>query len=395
MSDKNLHEHAGAIQATIKKLAGEHQAFAEHAAERVADLERASYPGLNFPALRNALCGHVQADDVDWVTDGIYLVGCGPWDHDEFAAFLASRGFDLLDELRGGCLVVFGAHGWSNEDLEPVTRLVSDGGATLFTQEMFVAGLIRNADPVTFLEDDSITEICDQHEPVQFFTNEFPWPVWPASESDEDERDLDDYENYEWADESALKRLGYNAQQDGPSAEQRRAILQRAFSLNLDEVADPENVSRWGEPNTARRLVALASFLNWLVRFQGAGKPDAAEKWQSDAKWLRQTFYKPTMGFAWPEVKTDGRRKPARRRTPNAAFMKPLRVSPMLAAVIGSDPLPRTEVVSRLWAYIKKHKLQDPVNKRMVNADAKLRVIFGKDQVSMFEMAGLIGKHVK
>ncbi len=75
--------------------------------------------------------------------------------------------------------------------------------------------------------------------------------------------------------------------------------------------------------------------------------------------------------------------------------MKALTPSAALAAVVGSNPLPRTEVVSKLWVYIKKNKLQDAVNKRMVNADAKLKEIFGKAQVSMFEMAGLIGKHVK
>jgi chromatin remodeling complex protein RSC6 len=75
--------------------------------------------------------------------------------------------------------------------------------------------------------------------------------------------------------------------------------------------------------------------------------------------------------------------------------MKALTPSPQLAAVVGPAPLPRTEVVSKLWAYIKKNKLQDSANKRMVNADAKLKEIFGKAQVSMFEMAGLIGKHVK
>jgi chromatin remodeling complex protein RSC6 len=75
--------------------------------------------------------------------------------------------------------------------------------------------------------------------------------------------------------------------------------------------------------------------------------------------------------------------------------MKPLTPSAQLAAVVGSSPMPRTEVVSKLWAYIKKNKLQDNVNKRMVNADDKLKAIFGKSQVSMFEMAGLIGKHVK
>ena len=82
-------------------------------------------------------------------------------------------------------------------------------------------------------------------------------------------------------------------------------------------------------------------------------------------------------------------------RAVNAAFMKALTPSAALAAVVGPAPLPRTEVVSKLWAYIKKNKLQDAVNKRMINADAKLKEVFGKMQVSMFEMAGLIGKHLK
>ena len=75
--------------------------------------------------------------------------------------------------------------------------------------------------------------------------------------------------------------------------------------------------------------------------------------------------------------------------------MKPLTPSAALAAVVGAAPLPRTEVVSKMWVYIKKHKLHDAVNKRNVNADAKLKEVFGKAQVSMFEMAGLIGKHLK
>src|SRR5829696_45551 len=96
---------------------------------------------------------------------------------------------------------------------------------------------------------------------------------------------------------------------------------------------------------------------------------------------------------AAPAKKAAAKKAPAKKRTPNAAFMKALTPSPQLAAVVGPAPLPRTEVVSKLWAYIKKNKLQDSVNKRMVNADAKLKEIFGKGQVSMFEMAGLIGKH--
>ncbi|MBG6072085.1 chromatin remodeling complex protein RSC6 [Polaromonas sp. CG_9.7] len=75
--------------------------------------------------------------------------------------------------------------------------------------------------------------------------------------------------------------------------------------------------------------------------------------------------------------------------------MKALTLSPELSAVVGDKPLPRTEIVSKLWVYIKANNLQDQANKRMINADTKLLAVFGKPQVSMFEMAGLIGKHVK
>jgi len=97
---------------------------------------------------------------------------------------------------------------------------------------------------------------------------------------------------------------------------------------------------------------------------------------------------------AAPTKKVAAKKAPAKKRTPNAAFMKPLTLSPALAAVVGDKPLPRTEIVSKLWVYIKAKGLQDKVNKRMINADDKLKAVFGKAQVSMFEMAGLIGKHI-
>ncbi|MEX8496754.1 SWIB/MDM2 domain-containing protein [Leptothrix ochracea] len=79
---------------------------------------------------------------------------------------------------------------------------------------------------------------------------------------------------------------------------------------------------------------------------------------------------------------------------PAAGFMKPLTPSKALAAVVGAKPLPRTEVTKKVWVYIKKHKLQDEANKRMINADAKLKEIFKVDQVSMFEMTKLISAHL-
>lgn len=95
-------------------------------------------------------------------------------------------------------------------------------------------------------------------------------------------------------------------------------------------------------------------------------------------------------------------KKPAKKaakksaRTPNAAFMKPLQPSAALAEVVGNKPMPRTEVVKKMWAYIKKNGLQDKKNKRMINADAKLKPVFaGKGQVSMFDMAKLLSKNLK
>ena len=85
---------------------------------------------------------------------------------------------------------------------------------------------------------------------------------------------------------------------------------------------------------------------------------------------------------------------PAVKRTANAAFMKAVTPSPQLAAIIGATPMPRTEVTKKLWEYIKAHKLQDAAKKTNINADAKLKEIFKKPQVTMFEMTKLVSAHL-
>jgi upstream activation factor subunit UAF30 len=94
-------------------------------------------------------------------------------------------------------------------------------------------------------------------------------------------------------------------------------------------------------------------------------------------------------------VRKSARKKTASKRKPNAAFMKPMTPSPQLAAVVGSSPMPRTEVTKKLWAYIKRKGLQDQKERRMINADDNLRSVFGgRSRVSMFDMTKLVSKHL-
>jgi upstream activation factor subunit UAF30 len=95
-------------------------------------------------------------------------------------------------------------------------------------------------------------------------------------------------------------------------------------------------------------------------------------------------------------AKRPAKKKAATKRKPNAAFMKPMHPTASLAAVVGSSPMPRTEVTKKLWQYIKRKGLQDQKERRMINADDALKVVFGgKSRVSMFDMTKLVNKHLK
>ena len=122
-----------------------------------------------------------------------------------------------------------------------------------------------------------------------------------------------------------------------------------------------------------------------------AAKP-AAKKPAAKASAAKPAAKKPA---AKPAAKAAAKKPAAVKRAPSAAFMKPMTPSAILAAVVGATAIPRTEVTKKVWDYIKKHSLQDAVNRRMINADANLRAIFGKAQVSMFEMTKLISNQLK
>jgi upstream activation factor subunit UAF30 len=95
-------------------------------------------------------------------------------------------------------------------------------------------------------------------------------------------------------------------------------------------------------------------------------------------------------------AKKKAKKSGGKKRKPNAAFMKPMTPSSVLAAVVGASAMPRTEVTKKIWGYIKRNSLQDKKNRRMINADDKLKSVFGgRNQVSMFEMTKLVSRHLK
>jgi chromatin remodeling complex protein RSC6 len=130
----------------------------------------------------------------------------------------------------------------------------------------------------------------------------------------------------------------------------------------------------------------------FAAQFKSPGEAMATKK-KSSAK-------KKSAGKKRPAKKSSarksGKKKSGTKRVPSAAFMKPMTPSAQLATVVGSSPLPRTEVTKKLWAYIRRKGLQDSKNRRMINADDNLRPVFnGARQVSMFEMTRLVNKHLK
>jgi chromatin remodeling complex protein RSC6 len=131
-----------------------------------------------------------------------------------------------------------------------------------------------------------------------------------------------------------------------------------------------------------------------MERINMATAKKTAAKKAAPAKKKAAPAKKAAAKKAAPAKKAAAKKAPAKKRTPNAAFMKPMSPSPQLAAVIGEKPVPRTEVTKKVWDYIKKNDLQDKAKRTMINADAKLKEIFKKAQVSMFEMTKLINNHL-
>ena len=148
-----------------------------------------------------------------------------------------------------------------------------------------------------------------------------------------------------------------------------------AVKKKATKKAAPKKATKKAAPKATKKAAPKAT--------KKAAAPKAAK---ATKKAAAPKAAKATKKVAAPKVK--------KARKPNEAFMKALTPSATLAEIVGNKPLPRTQVVSKIWDYIKKHNLQNPKNKRNIIADDKLAKLFGKKEVTMFELAGIVGKHL-
>lgn len=382
-----------ASSATLQALADSEAAI--EALERDNQQLRATEPfaGLNLPAMRDALVGAATAGNQDWVPAMMGTHGSGPWLLDEFDGFLFERAFTLWEmpdaDLDG---LIVGQHDWSESALAEQVYARDGAPLRIYTQELFVLGLVLGNDPLTTLPPDTLQLIAAQHPAIQFLqAQNFPWPnVGPTDDTTESVTP--------WADEeplqpnSPLSLLGYSVAEGKLTAGARHQLLKTAFErMHLPSMDNDTARARWGVAHSGQRLYAISRHLSWLANFQGPDKPAARQKWLEDLDWLKQRFYKRSQGFSWPKLEATAS---TRKRVPNAAFMRPVTPSAELAAIVGVRPLPRTEVTKKIWQYIKDHGLQDQENSRMINADHRLKKLFGSNQVSMFAMTKLINQHL-
>ena len=267
-------------------------------------LKIVNYPGLHFPELREALCELTGQKSNGWIPSILATAGSGPWDAEEFDAFLRTRGitpFSMPGNNVNGLII--GTSGWDENDLAELIFNRTCSSLKIYTQELFILGLCAGKDPYEFLEQEAVDEVGLNHPAIQFILNKsFSWP-WQET-SGEDSLDIGwDIDSVDWSAESILKKMGYNASSSGPNQMKRRQILQTVFESDiLSKMESEQQVKRWGSRKSALRLHTMSNFLAWLINLQGNEKPAAREKWSSDLRWLRTEFFQEKMGFKWPEI---------------------------------------------------------------------------------------------
>ena len=268
---------------------------------------RAKTTGLNIEFIRDYLCSDKNAASVNMSGVVIGIQGDGPWGVIEFEKFLNQKDFNVVNITDPGVrYIVLGSHNVDDEELnQQIATSIEEGfDLRIYSQELFAVWLITGVNPLEeWLEKDLIESIRG-HESLQYVMDftQFPWPQLVDHASMGRSYEV---KTFEWdgslSEESPLRKMGYSVQAGALSIQERRAILRQAYtSSGLNKfLYNSHDLERWGQPNTAQRLYAISSLITWLANFQGPTKPAAREKWISDLRWLKESFYDSKMKF-WP-----------------------------------------------------------------------------------------------
>jgi hypothetical protein len=362
------------------------------------------YPGLNFISIRNALCAQKSIEDQNWLPGFIATTGNGPWNEEEFDNFLKNYGVDLFQIPDQDIdAVILGSNDWNEEALSEQIYDRTSKDLRIYTQELFVLGLIVGKDPYEFLEQDVIDEIGENHSAIKYIlAREFLWPDWPSGDSEELDEIDDDAEvgsrfnDIDWAKESVLRTMGYSASASGPSSYERREILRKAFEEDFSlELVTYEQRDRWGPKKSADRLYAISHFLAWLSGFQGTDKPAAKLKWDSDLEWLKNKYFSKTMRFSWPTQTINTVAKPSSERKEwpvKVASPDLLRPSNALGRIIGGRSMSFSDAVREINDYIARLKLD--FDGRSIRCDQALFAMTGRASLQRDELMDIVRKNL-
>ncbi len=300
--------HTATLEGELQKLYKKSIEFDLDLRHR-AQLEelRAKTTGLNIELIRDYLCSDKNAASVNMSRMEIGIQGDGPWGVIEFEGFLNQKDFSVVNITDPGVrCIVLGSYNVDEEELnQQIATSIEEGfDLRIYSQELFVAWLITGVNPLEEWLEKDLLESVREHESLQYVidSTQFPWPQLVDHASMKRSYEV---KTFEWdgslSEESPLRKMGYSVQAGALSIQERRAILRQAYtSSGLNKfLYSSHDLERWGQPNTAQRLYAISSLITWLANFQGPTKPAAREKWISDLRWLKESFYDSKMKF-WP-----------------------------------------------------------------------------------------------
>jgi hypothetical protein len=276
-------------------------------AEDIATSEQ----GLNRLSIVEWLCAGFGRSVQAWCPREIGTSGSGPWPVEDFDRLLESLGFRLAHLPNPGLkCIVLGSQDWDEQALAEQIYDRQADDLIVLPQELFIAGLLKQTNPLEALSAEQLSLLAADHPAIEWLAERgFDWAFTTADESVHEWEPTQDF-----AEQSPLRMAGYSVAAQGPTEEDRREVLENFFFDRSPEgVETAEERKRWGVASSAQRLYSMATFIAWLCRFRGSNAPNAADRWSDDLEWLRTSFHRRSMKFAWPGTGLPVRRPAAPR----------------------------------------------------------------------------------